>query len=42
MTFANLAGVIAEEDQQRFARFVFRLSRGNTYCNFTQVRIHYF
>jgi len=37
MTFSNIAGVIAEEDQQRFARFVFRLSRGNTYTNFTPI-----
>jgi len=37
MTFANIAGTIAEEDQQRFARFLFRMSRGNTFTNFTKI-----
>jgi len=37
MTFSNIAGTIAEEDQQRFARFLFRMSRGNTFTNFTEI-----
>jgi V-type H+-transporting ATPase subunit a len=37
MTFSNIAGTIAEEDQQRFARFLFRMSRGNTFTNFAAI-----
>ena len=37
MSFANIAGTIFEEDQQRFARFLFRMTRGNTFTNFTKI-----
>ncbi|CAD7941089.1 unnamed protein product [Amoebophrya sp. A120] len=37
MTFSNIAGTICEEDQQRFARFLFRMSRGNSFTNFTPI-----
>jgi len=37
MSFANIAGVLAVEDEQRFARFLFRMSRGNTYTNFCPI-----
>lgn len=37
MTFSNIAGTINEEDQQRFARFLFRMSRGNSFTNFTPI-----
>lgn len=37
MSFSNIAGTIMEEDQQRFARFLFRMTRGNTFTNFTEI-----
>lgn len=37
MVFSNIAGVIADEEQQRFARFLFRMSRGNTFTSFVKI-----
>jgi V-type H+-transporting ATPase subunit a len=35
--FNNIAGVIPQEDQQRFARTLFRATRGNTFTHFQQI-----
>jgi V-type H+-transporting ATPase subunit a len=37
MMFNNIAGVIAQADQDRFARTVFRATRGNTFTHFQQI-----
>lgn len=37
MTFSNIAGVIEDTEQQRFARFLFRMSRGNTFTSFVKI-----
>lgn len=35
--FSNIAGVIAQSDQDRFARTLFRATRGNTFTHFQQI-----
>lgn len=35
--FSNIAGVIPQEDQDRFARTLFRATRGNTFTHFQQI-----
>jgi len=35
--FSHIAGVLSAEDQQRFARFLFRATRGNSFCNFQDI-----
>mmetsp|Transcript_60124 Transcript_60124/g.158159 ORF Transcript_60124/g.158159 Transcript_60124/m.158159 type:complete len:864 (-) Transcript_60124:297-2888(-) len=35
--FSNIAGVIAQADQDRFARHLHRATRGNTFINFQQI-----
>mmetsp|Transcript_79796 Transcript_79796/g.258535 ORF Transcript_79796/g.258535 Transcript_79796/m.258535 type:complete len:839 (+) Transcript_79796:146-2662(+) len=35
--FSNIAGVIAQADQDRFARTLFRATRGNTFTHFQQI-----
>jgi len=35
--FSNIAGVIPQADQDRFARTVFRATRGNTFTHFQQI-----
>merc|ERR1719199_1985784 len=35
--FSNIAGVILQEDQDRFSRMLFRATRGNTFTNFQQI-----
>jgi V-type H+-transporting ATPase subunit a len=35
--FSNVAGVIAQHDQDRFARALFRATRGNTFTHFQQI-----
>jgi len=37
MMFNKIAGVIAQADQDRFARTIFRATRGNTYTHFAQI-----
>lgn len=37
MEFGNICGVIAREEQDRFARAVFRASRGNTFTHFEEI-----
>ena len=37
MEFSNICGVVAREDQDRFARTVFRASRGNTFTHFQEI-----
>jgi len=36
-TFSHIAGVIAMQDQNRFARFLFRATRGNTFTHYDQI-----
>eukprot|EP00438_Fugacium_kawagutii_P003611 Skav221988 [mRNA] locus=scaffold4787:24791:34067:- [translate_table: standard] len=35
--FSNIAGVIHQEEQDRFARMLFRATRGNTFTHFQQI-----
>merc|ERR1719443_1488095 len=35
--FSNIAGVIPQEEQDRFARALFRATRGNTFTHFQQI-----
>jgi len=35
--FSNIAGVLPQEDQDRFARTLFRATRGNTFTHFQQI-----
>lgn len=35
--FSHTAGVLAAEDQERFARFLFRATRGNSFTNFWEI-----
>jgi len=35
--FSHTAGVLAAEDQERFARFLFRSTRGNSFTNFWEI-----
>ncbi|KAF4691778.1 H(+)-transporting V0 sector ATPase subunit a, partial [Perkinsus olseni] len=37
MQFSNIAGVVKMEDQESFARTVFRATRGNTFTQFTEI-----
>merc|ERR1719473_674896 len=37
MTLSNIAGVMATADQDRFARTLFRATRGNTFTEFQQI-----
>jgi V-type H+-transporting ATPase subunit a len=37
MEFGNICGVIAREEQERFARAIFRASRGNTFTHFEEI-----
>lgn len=37
MEFGNICGVIAREDHDRFARTIFRASRGNTFTHFEEI-----
>lgn len=37
MEFGNISGAIARDDQERFARAVFRASRGNTFAHFEEI-----
>jgi len=37
MSFSTIAGVILKTDQERFARTLFRASRGNTFTHFTAI-----
>jgi hypothetical protein len=37
MVFSNLAGVLLTADKERFARTVFRATRGNTYTQFKDI-----
>ena len=37
MEFGNICGVINREDQERFARTLFRASRGNTFTHFEEI-----
>ena len=35
--FSNLAGVISTADKEKFARTIFRATRGNTFCDFQEI-----
>ena len=35
--FSNMAGVIFSVDKERFARTIFRATRGNTFCDFSEI-----
>lgn len=37
MEFGHICGVVARDEQERFARTVFRASRGNTYTHFSDI-----
>lgn len=37
MEFGNICGVISREEQERFARTIFRASRGNTFVHFEEI-----
>ncbi|KAL7069406.1 putative vacuolar proton translocating ATPase subunit A [Cryptosporidium serpentis] len=37
MMFSNIAGVVRQDDQERFARTLFRATRGNTFTHFQQI-----
>eukprot|EP00746_Dinoflagellata_sp_MGD_P146156 gnl/MRDRNA2_/MRDRNA2_78674_c0_seq1.p1 gnl/MRDRNA2_/MRDRNA2_78674_c0~~gnl/MRDRNA2_/MRDRNA2_78674_c0_seq1.p1 ORF type:complete len:831 (-),score=151.11 gnl/MRDRNA2_/MRDRNA2_78674_c0_seq1:32-2524(-) len=37
LAFSNIAGVILQSDQDRFARTLFRATRGNTFTHFQQI-----
>ncbi|CEM27242.1 unnamed protein product [Vitrella brassicaformis CCMP3155] len=37
MAFSNIAGVINQADQERFARTLFRVTRGNTFTHFQMI-----
>jgi V-type H+-transporting ATPase subunit a len=37
MTFSNIAGVVLQSEQDRFARTLFRATRGNTFTHFQPI-----